>query len=50
MIGEGRIDTAFLISHRLPLEDASKGYKMFNEQQNEGTKVVPKPDWQKEAA
>jgi threonine dehydrogenase-like Zn-dependent dehydrogenase len=50
MIGEGKIDTTFLISHRLPLEDAPKGYKMFKEQQNETTKVVLKPDWQKEAA
>jgi threonine dehydrogenase-like Zn-dependent dehydrogenase len=50
MIGEGKIDTTWLISHRLPLEDAPKGYKMFKEQQNEVTKVVLKPDWQKEAA
>jgi threonine dehydrogenase-like Zn-dependent dehydrogenase len=50
MIGEGKIDTTFLISHRMPLEDAPKGYKMFKEQQNEVTKVVLKPDWQKEAA
>jgi threonine dehydrogenase-like Zn-dependent dehydrogenase len=50
MIGEGELDTTFLISHRLPLEDAPKGYKMFKEQQNEVTKVVLKPDWQKEAA
>ncbi|MET0273361.1 MAG: zinc-dependent alcohol dehydrogenase [Phenylobacterium sp.] len=50
MIGEGKIDTTFLISHRMSLEDAPKGYKMFKEQQNEVTKVVLKPDWQKEAA
>jgi threonine dehydrogenase-like Zn-dependent dehydrogenase len=50
MIGEGKIDTTFLISHRLPLEDAPKGYKLFKEEQNETTKVVLKPDWQKEAA
>ena len=50
MIGEGKIDTTFLISHRLPLEQAPEGYKMFKEQQNEVTKVVLKPDWQKEAA
>ena len=42
MIGEGRIDTTFLISHRLPLEDAPKGYKMFKEKQDEVTKVVLK--------
>jgi threonine dehydrogenase-like Zn-dependent dehydrogenase len=44
MILEGAIDTTFLISHRLPLEDAAKGYQMFKEQQNEVTKVVLKPD------
>jgi len=49
MIGEGKVDTTFLISHRLPLEDAPNGYKIFKEQQNEVTKVVLKPDW-KEAA
>jgi threonine dehydrogenase-like Zn-dependent dehydrogenase len=43
MIGEGKIDTTFLISHRLPLEDAAQGYKMFKEQQNDVTKVVLKP-------
>jgi threonine dehydrogenase-like Zn-dependent dehydrogenase len=50
MIGEGKVDTTFLISHRLPLEQAPDGYKMFKEQQNEVTKVVLKPEWQKEAA
>ena len=45
MIGEGKIDTTYIISHRLPLEDAPEGYKMFKEQQNEVTKVVLKPDW-----
>jgi threonine dehydrogenase-like Zn-dependent dehydrogenase len=43
MILEGRIDTTFLISHRLPLEEAPRGYKIFKEQQNEVTKVVLKP-------
>lgn len=43
MILGGKIDTTFLISHRLPLEDAPRGYKMFKEQQNEVTKVVLKP-------
>lgn len=43
MILDGEIDTTFLISHRLPLEEAAKAYKMFKEQQNEITKVVLKP-------
>ena len=50
MIGEGKIDTTWLISHRLPLEDAPKGYKMFKAQQDEVTKVVLKPDWSRKAA
>jgi threonine dehydrogenase-like Zn-dependent dehydrogenase len=43
MILDGKIDTTFLISHRLSLEDAADGYKMFKDQQNECTKVVLKP-------
>jgi threonine dehydrogenase-like Zn-dependent dehydrogenase len=43
MILEDKIDTTFLISHRLPLEEAAHGYKIFKEQQNEVTKVVLKP-------
>ena len=42
-IMEGKIDTTFLISHTLGLEDAPKGYKMFHNNQNEVTKVVLKP-------
>jgi threonine dehydrogenase-like Zn-dependent dehydrogenase len=43
LIVDGKIDTTFLISHRLPLEEAATGYKIFKEQQNEVTKVVLKP-------
>ena len=43
MIGEGKLDTQFLISHRLPLEDAVKGYKNFRYNQNDWTKVILKP-------
>jgi len=42
-IGEGEIDTTFLISHRLPLEEAPRGYENFRYKQNEWTKVVLKP-------
>ena len=49
MIGEGKVDTTFLISHRMALEDAPYGYKLFKEEQNETTKVVLKPDWEKGA-
>lgn len=44
-IQEGEIDTTFLISHRLSLEDAPTGYKNFHDKQNEWTKVVLKPGW-----
>ena len=43
-IVEGKIDTTFLISHRMALEDAAEGYKMFHDNQNEVTKVVLRPD------
>jgi threonine dehydrogenase-like Zn-dependent dehydrogenase len=43
LIIEGKLDTTFLISHRLSLEEAPTGYKIFKEQQNEVTKVVLKP-------
>ena len=42
-IQEGEIDTTFLISHRLPLEEAPRGYKNFHDNQDEWTKVVLTP-------
>ena len=42
-IEAGEIDTTFLISHRLPLEEAPEGYRNFRDNQNEWTKVVLKP-------
>ena len=44
LIMQGRLDTTFLISHRMSLEEGPTGYKMFNDQKNEVTKVVLKPD------
>lgn len=38
---EGRLDPAPLISHRLPLEDAARGYELF--ERREATKVVLVP-------
>jgi len=40
---EDKIDTQFLISHRLPLDQAPEGYKLFHDKQNEATKIVLKP-------
>lgn len=42
-IEDGTLDTTFLISHRLPLEEAATGYRNFKEQQDTWTKVVLKP-------
>ena len=42
-IEDGTLDTTFLISHRLPLDDAPRGYKCFHDEQNSWTKVVLKP-------
>ena len=47
-IEDGTLDTTFLISHRLPLEDAAHGYKCFREEQDSWTKVVLKPGMEKE--
>jgi threonine dehydrogenase-like Zn-dependent dehydrogenase len=43
MILDGKIDTTFLISHRLPLSEGPAGYKGFKEQQDDFTKVVLRP-------
>ncbi|HEY3731009.1 MAG TPA: zinc-dependent alcohol dehydrogenase [Steroidobacteraceae bacterium] len=43
MVLDDKIDTTFLISHRLPLEQATEGYRLFKQEQNATTKVVLKP-------
>jgi threonine dehydrogenase-like Zn-dependent dehydrogenase len=43
MIGNKELDTTFLISHRLPLEQAPEGYRKFKDEQDSCTKVVLKP-------
>ena len=48
-IEDGTLDTTFLISHRLPLEDAARGYKNFKEEQDSWTKVILKPGMEKAA-
>ena len=42
-IMEDKIDTEFLISHHMPLDQAPDGYKFFHDRQNEYTKIVLKP-------
>lgn len=44
-IMEDKIDTTFMISDRMSLEDAPEGYRKFHDEQNVCTKVVLKPDW-----
>jgi threonine dehydrogenase-like Zn-dependent dehydrogenase len=38
----GKIDPSFVITHRLTLDEAPKGYKMFSDEKNECIKVVLK--------
>jgi threonine dehydrogenase-like Zn-dependent dehydrogenase len=42
-IQNGTIDPSFVITHRLPLEEAPKGYDMFLNKEDECIKVVLKP-------
>ena len=42
-IQKGEIDPTFVITHRLPLEQAAMGYRIFNDKQDNCEKVVLKP-------
>lgn len=42
-IEQGRIDPSFVITHKLPIEEAPDAYAMFNEQKNDCIKVVLQP-------
>ena len=42
-IAEGQIDSTFLISHRMPLDDGPEGYRKFHDEQDTYTKIVLKP-------
>ncbi|MGC4846468.1 zinc-dependent alcohol dehydrogenase [Micromonospora sp. DT15] len=41
-IQRGQIDPSFIVSHRMPLRDAPKGYKIFQKKQDDCTKVLLK--------
>jgi threonine dehydrogenase-like Zn-dependent dehydrogenase len=41
-IEQGRIDPTFVITHRMDLEDAAKGYDVFLNKEEECMKVVLK--------
>ena len=42
-IQKGEIDPSFIITHRLPLDEAPEAYKTFRDKQDECIKVVLKP-------
>jgi threonine dehydrogenase-like Zn-dependent dehydrogenase len=48
-IERGEIDPSFVITHRLPIEEAPKGYRTFRDRKNECIKVVLKPHEQPDA-
>ncbi|TDB70250.1 zinc-dependent alcohol dehydrogenase [Micromonospora sp. KC721] len=41
-IVRGDLDPSFVVSHRMPLKDAAKGYRTFQKKQDDCTKVVLK--------
>jgi threonine dehydrogenase-like Zn-dependent dehydrogenase len=43
LIQKGSIDPSFVITHRMPLEQAPTGYEMFREKRDGCIKVVLKP-------
>ena len=43
LIQNGDIDPSFVITHKLTLDEAAKGYDMFNKKQDDCIKVVLKP-------
>ena len=42
-IQKGEIDPSFVISHRLPLDDAPRAYRIFRDKKEHCTKVVLDP-------
>ena len=42
-IEKGEIDPSFVITHRLPIDEAANAYRMFRDQRDECIKVVLKP-------
>jgi threonine dehydrogenase-like Zn-dependent dehydrogenase len=50
MIGEGKIDTTFLISRRASLEEGPEMYRHWQDERNDYTKIVLKPEMAKASA
>jgi threonine dehydrogenase-like Zn-dependent dehydrogenase len=42
-IQNGEIDPSFVITHRMPLEQAPEGFAMFRDKQDDCIKIVLKP-------
>lgn len=42
-ITSGRLDPSFVVTHRLPLSEAAKGYHLFREKMDGCVKVVLDP-------
>jgi threonine dehydrogenase-like Zn-dependent dehydrogenase len=47
---EGEIDPSFVVTHRMPLQEAPAAYKMFRDKQDACIKVVLKPGAERQAA
>jgi len=45
LIGEGKIDPSFVITHRVGLSDAASAYQTFKDEKSDCIKVVMKPQW-----
>ncbi len=43
LIQRGKIDPSFVITHRMNLDEAAKGYDIFSNKEDECIKVVLKP-------
>jgi threonine dehydrogenase-like Zn-dependent dehydrogenase len=43
MIESRKIDPTFVITHRMSLDEAPKGYEIFNDKQDDCIKIVLKP-------
>lgn len=48
-IQKGKIDPSFIITHRLPLEEAARGYEIFDGKEDNCIKVVLKPGMSSES-
>ena len=43
LVEKGDMDTTFIITHRMALDDAPMGYKIFDDKQDGCVKIVMKP-------